>query len=285
MDSDVMLVPADDRGGCRRRPGGVRRRVPPDDRARLFAIVATAGTTNAGVIDDLAAAAEVCAEMGVWFHVDGAYGAAGLAAPSVRDRFAGIEHADSLIVDPHKWLFAPFDSCALLYRQPQVAKSAHTQHAEYLEVLHEDDDVMWGRDVAEGDVERSAGPTGTPATTPTTCRGAPVACRSGSASPRTAPTPTASRRDHAPGRPRRRRPDPLQRRTASWWWSPSSRSSCSAARVGPPSSTRSGASVSSPSGARSYVDAWHGETVLRYLRREPTHHRRRHRRHRRVTGD
>ena len=46
----------------------------------------------------------------MWLHVDGAYGAAGLCAPSVRERYAGIEHADSLIVDPHKWLFAPFDS-------------------------------------------------------------------------------------------------------------------------------------------------------------------------------
>ena len=69
-------------------------------------------------------------------HVDGAYGGAALAAPSVRGRFAGIEAADSFIVDPHKWLFAPFDSCALLYRDPEIARRAHTQHAEYLDVLH-----------------------------------------------------------------------------------------------------------------------------------------------------
>jgi glutamate/tyrosine decarboxylase-like PLP-dependent enzyme len=78
----------------------------------------------------------VCAELGTWMHVDGAYGGAALAAPSVRARFAGIEAADSFIVDPHKWLFAPFDSCALLYRDPDVARRAHTQHAEYLDVLH-----------------------------------------------------------------------------------------------------------------------------------------------------
>ncbi len=71
-------------------------------------------------------------------HVDGAYGGAALAAPSVRHRFAGVEAADSFIVDPHKWLFAPFDSCALLYRDPEVARRAHTQHAEYLEVLQDD---------------------------------------------------------------------------------------------------------------------------------------------------
>ena len=109
-----------------------------EERARVFSIVATSGTTNAGVIDDLAGAAEVAAAHGAWFHVDGAYGAAALVAPSVRDRFAGLERADSFIVDPHKWLFAPFDCCALLYRDPLQARRAHTQHAEYLEVLHED---------------------------------------------------------------------------------------------------------------------------------------------------
>jgi glutamate/tyrosine decarboxylase-like PLP-dependent enzyme len=73
-------------------------------------------------------------------HVDGAYGGAALAAPSVRDRFDGIERADSFIVDPHKWLFAPFDCCALLYRDPRTAKAAHTQKAEYLDVLQDDED-------------------------------------------------------------------------------------------------------------------------------------------------
>jgi glutamate/tyrosine decarboxylase-like PLP-dependent enzyme len=91
------------------------------------------------VIDDLAGAADVAESLDTWLHVDGAYGGAALAAPSVRDRFDGIERADSFIVDPHKWLFAPFDSCALLYRDPAVARAAHTQHAEYLDVLHADD--------------------------------------------------------------------------------------------------------------------------------------------------
>ena len=82
----------------------------------------------------------MCADAGVWLHVDGAYGLAALAAPSVRHRFAGIERADSLIVDPHKWLFAPFDACAVLYRDPSVAKAAHSQHGAYLEVLNESGD-------------------------------------------------------------------------------------------------------------------------------------------------
>ncbi len=146
MDADVALVPADERG--RLTESALRVTVDAlsdDDRARLFAVVATAGTTNAGVVDDIAGAAAVKAEVGTWLHVDGAYGGAALAAPSARGLFAGIEHADSFIVDPHKWLFAPFDSCALLYRDPVIARAAHTQHAAYLDVLHADDpaDEPW----------------------------------------------------------------------------------------------------------------------------------------------
>ena len=140
MDADVIAVPADDRGHM---TGAALRAtveaLDDADRGRLFAIVATSGTTNAGVIDDLAGAADCAAEVQTWFHVDGAYGGAALAAPSVRHLFVGIERADSFIVDPHKWLFAPFDSCALLYRDPAIARAAHTQHAEYLDVLHADD--------------------------------------------------------------------------------------------------------------------------------------------------
>lgn len=138
MDADVVLVPAGDDG---RMAGAALaaaiEELADDDRGRVFAIVATAGTTNAGVVDDLAAAADAAAWLETWLHVDAAYGGAALCAPSVRDHFDGIERADSLIVDPHKWLFAPFDSCALLYRDPEIARQAHTQHAEYLDVLHE----------------------------------------------------------------------------------------------------------------------------------------------------
>jgi aromatic-L-amino-acid decarboxylase len=104
----------------------------------IAVVVATAGTTNAGIVDDLAGLADVAAGLGAWFHVDGAYGGAGLFAPSVRDKFAGIERADSFVVDPHKWLFAPFDCAALLYREPALARSVHTQDASYLDVIHDD---------------------------------------------------------------------------------------------------------------------------------------------------
>src|SRR5262249_44833279 len=93
------------------------------DPSSLAAVVATSGTTNAGIIDDLSGLAAVARELGAWFHVDGAYGGAGLFAPSIRPAYDGIEHADSFVVDPHKWLFAPFDCAALLYRDPSIARS------------------------------------------------------------------------------------------------------------------------------------------------------------------
>jgi len=109
----------------------------------VIAVVATGGTTNAGIIDDLDGVADVAEERKLWFHVDGAYGCAALFAPSVRDRFRGIERVDSFVVDPHKWLFAPFDCAALLYREPRLAKAVHSQDASYLEVLHRDTPEEW----------------------------------------------------------------------------------------------------------------------------------------------
>jgi glutamate/tyrosine decarboxylase-like PLP-dependent enzyme len=104
---------------------------------QICAVVATAGTTNLGVIDDLVGAAKAAHDRNIWFHVDGAYGLAGLCAPSVRAAFDGVELCDSFIVDPHKWLFAPYDACALVYRNPDIARATHTQHASYLESLHD----------------------------------------------------------------------------------------------------------------------------------------------------
>ncbi len=85
----------------------------------------------------------IASERSLWFHVDGAYGCAALFAPSVRARFDGIELADSFVVDPHKWLFAPFDCAALIYREPHLAKAVHTQDASYLDVLHSDAPEEW----------------------------------------------------------------------------------------------------------------------------------------------
>jgi glutamate/tyrosine decarboxylase-like PLP-dependent enzyme len=137
MDVEPLLVPSDERG---RMTGEALDQALAGEGEGVFAAVATAGTTNLGIVDDLAGVAEVCRRHGIWFHVDGAYGGAALAAPSVRHLFAGIEHADSFIVDPHKWLFAPFDCCALVYRDPAVARRAHTQHAGYLDPITTDDE-------------------------------------------------------------------------------------------------------------------------------------------------
>ncbi|WP_128379568.1 pyridoxal phosphate-dependent decarboxylase family protein [Streptomyces cavernae] len=131
MDIAVVTVPVDQRGHLT----GAAVNAVLDSTTGVFAVVATAGTTNAGLIDDLDDIAEACERHQVWLHVDGAYGGAGLAAPSVRHRYSGIERADSFIVDPHKWLFAPYDCCALLYRDPAAARAAHSQSARYLDAI------------------------------------------------------------------------------------------------------------------------------------------------------
>ncbi len=129
LDVEIVTVPVDDRGHLT----GSALRAVLEQHPHVFAVVASAGTTNEGLVDDLADVASVAHEFGVWMHVDGAYGGAGLAAPSVRHLFDGIEQADSFIVDPHKWLFAPYDCCALVYREPELARSVHAQHASYLD--------------------------------------------------------------------------------------------------------------------------------------------------------
>jgi aromatic-L-amino-acid/L-tryptophan decarboxylase len=135
LEMDPLVVRSDDH---RVTGAGLRAAIEADgDPGSLAAAVATSGTTNAGIIDDLNGVAAVAREYGLWFHVDGAYGGAGLFAPSVRHRYVGIEHADSFIVDPHKWLFAPFDCAALLYRDPALARSVHKQDASYLDVIHD----------------------------------------------------------------------------------------------------------------------------------------------------
>jgi len=136
IDADVVLAEVDANW---RMTGDTVRAVLEEHADTVAAVVATSGTTNVGVIDDLESIADVCAEYGVWLHVDGAYGGAALASERTRTLFKGLDRADSFIVDPHKWLFAPFDCCALLYRNPSAAQAAHAQHAGYLAFLDE-----WG---------------------------------------------------------------------------------------------------------------------------------------------
>lgn len=136
MDVDVLAVATDEAG--RMTGPALRAAIASLDAERrrgLFAVVATGGTTNAGVVDDLAAVADACDEHGLWMHVDGAYGLAALCSRVVRRAFDGIERADSFGVDPHKWLFAPYDCAALVYREPDAATSAHAQHGAYLDAV------------------------------------------------------------------------------------------------------------------------------------------------------
>jgi glutamate/tyrosine decarboxylase-like PLP-dependent enzyme len=132
MDVELIKVPADEHGKLGAK---ALRETLKDNTEGLFAIVATGGTTNFGIVDHLDEVAAVAKELDVWFHVDGAYGLAGMLSHFTRPLFKGLEHADSFIVDPHKWLFAPFDACALVYRDPEIGRLAHTQHGEYLDTL------------------------------------------------------------------------------------------------------------------------------------------------------
>ncbi len=137
MDIDVLPLERDARGrltGAELRSALDRHR---DEHGLdgLFAVVANAGTTNAGAVDDLDGIADVCADEGLWMHIDAAYGGAALCAPSAAGELHGFHRADSFGVDPHKWLFAPYDCAALVYRDPTIAAAAHAQHGDYLDSI------------------------------------------------------------------------------------------------------------------------------------------------------
>lgn len=134
MDADLVLVEADING---RMSAEAAKDAMSDG---VFAIVANAGATNCGAIDDLDGLASLADANDIWLHVDGAYGLAALADLKTRHLFNGIERADSFIVDPHKWLFAPYDSCALVYRNPIKGAQAHGQKGAYLDTL---DQTAW----------------------------------------------------------------------------------------------------------------------------------------------
>lgn len=150
IDADVLLI--DSHGPLTAAAlRGFLDALSPDLRSRLFAIVATAGTTNAGLIDDLQGLGAICRGESVWFHVDAAYGGGALASPRLRHLFAGIELADSITIDPHKWLFSPYDCGAIIYRDPQLARNAHAQSGSYLDIFY--DDVYQGFNPADYQIQ------------------------------------------------------------------------------------------------------------------------------------
>jgi L-2,4-diaminobutyrate decarboxylase len=137
MDVEIIKAEVDGEGRLR---GPAVQAALEEAGAGVFAIVATGGTTNFGIVDKLDEIGAVANANSIWFHVDGAYGLAGILSPVSKPLFIGLEKADSFIVDPHKWLFAPFDACALLYRNPEDGRQAHTQHGEYLDTLTDSGD-------------------------------------------------------------------------------------------------------------------------------------------------
>jgi glutamate/tyrosine decarboxylase-like PLP-dependent enzyme len=120
----VRMIPVDD--DYRMRTDALRAAIA-DDRALgfvPFAVVGTAGTVATGVIDPLPEIADICEEEGLWFHVDGAYGGPAVFADDLRPSFAGIERADSIAFDPHKWLYTPLaGGCLVVRRMGDLAES------------------------------------------------------------------------------------------------------------------------------------------------------------------
>ncbi|ABF40284.1 Pyridoxal-dependent decarboxylase [Candidatus Koribacter versatilis Ellin345] len=130
------------------------RRIPINDRIQLdpeklvkeidndrsagykpFCVVATAGTTNSGAVDDISALADICEKHNLWLHLDGAYGAAAIFSDKHRDLVRGIERTDSVTIDPHKWLAMPFAAGVILTRHPQALRDAFEVSTPYMPKL------------------------------------------------------------------------------------------------------------------------------------------------------
>ena len=109
-----------------------------DGDRRVVCVVASAGTTNTGAIDPLSEIAELCAARDIWLHVDAAYGGGGLMSPELKPRYRGIERADSVTMDLHKWFFQALDGSLLLYRDPTWARHLFLDSSDYL-ALPEDE--------------------------------------------------------------------------------------------------------------------------------------------------
>jgi glutamate/tyrosine decarboxylase-like PLP-dependent enzyme len=105
-----------------------------------FCVVANAGTVNTGAVDPLIEIRKVADRFQLWMHVDGSYGAFAVLAESARKLFAGIEQADSIALDPHKWLYLPVDVGCVIYRQPELARAAFAHDAEYTRIIGEQAD-------------------------------------------------------------------------------------------------------------------------------------------------
>jgi aromatic-L-amino-acid decarboxylase len=137
----VRIVPSDE--GFRVDVCALRAFVEADARAGLrpFCVVASAGTVSTGAVDPLDEVARVAREHSLWFHVDGAYGALAASAESRRNLFAGLDEADSVSLDPHKWLYTPLGCGCLIFRDPALARAAFAGTEEgYIKVFEQQED-------------------------------------------------------------------------------------------------------------------------------------------------
>jgi aromatic-L-amino-acid decarboxylase len=129
----VRHIPADDR--FQMRAEALRDAIAEDRAAgiRTLAVVATIGTTSTTSVDPVSEIAQICRSYGVWLHVDAAYAGVAAALPEQRSHFAGWEEADSVVVNPHKWLFTPFDLSAFYCRRMDLVRQAFTLTPDYLQ--------------------------------------------------------------------------------------------------------------------------------------------------------
>jgi aromatic-L-amino-acid decarboxylase len=133
--SALRQVATDDDG--RMDPAALERAIAEDRAARRvpICVVANAGDVNTGLVDPLDAIAGVCARSGVWLHADASYGGLAVLAPSARPLFTGLERADSISLDPHKWLFVPVDAGCVLVRDATALRRAFSYAADYVDVV------------------------------------------------------------------------------------------------------------------------------------------------------
>jgi glutamate/tyrosine decarboxylase-like PLP-dependent enzyme len=134
--ANLRLIPTDE--DLRMRTDALEAAIAADRKVGRspIAIVATAGTVNIGAIDPLPEIADIANQENLWLHVDGAYG--GLGALAVPEKYQGLDRADSLSLDAHKWLYQPIECGCLLYRDPQVARKTFSHSGDYVKVLAED---------------------------------------------------------------------------------------------------------------------------------------------------
>lgn len=148
----VRAIPIDD--DFRMRPDALAAAIATDRAAGLkpFMVISCAGTTNTGAVDPIETVADLCQRESLWHHVDGAYGAFFHMVPELRPLLAGLPRADSLTLDPHKGLFLPYGTGALLVRDGEILRAVHSATAGYLPPNQEEfyDPAQYGPDLSRG---------------------------------------------------------------------------------------------------------------------------------------